>query len=31
MIVIVDHGLGNLRSVAMKFARLKAEATIMGR
>lgn len=28
MIVIVDHGLGNLRSVAMKFARLKAEAMV---
>lgn len=28
MIVIVDHGLGNLRSVAMKFARLKFEATV---
>ncbi|EFL50839.1 imidazole glycerol phosphate synthase, glutamine amidotransferase subunit [Solidesulfovibrio fructosivorans JJ]] len=28
MIVIVDHGLGNLRSVAMKFARIKAEAMI---
>lgn len=28
MIVIVDHGLGNLRSVAMKFARVKAEALV---
>lgn len=28
MIVVVDHGLGNLRSVAMKFARLKVEATV---
>jgi len=28
MIVIVDYGLGNLRSVAMKFARVKAEAMV---
>ncbi len=28
MIVVVDHGLGNLRSVAMKFARLKVEAAV---
>jgi len=28
MIVVVDHGLGNLRSVAIKFARLKVEATV---
>lgn len=28
MVVIVDYGLGNLRSVLMKFARLKIEARI---
>jgi len=31
MIVIVDHGLGNLRSVAMKFERIKAQAMISAR
>jgi glutamine amidotransferase len=28
MVVIVDYGLGNLRSVLMKFARLKIEAVV---
>lgn len=28
MIVIVNYGLGNLRSVAMKFSRIKAEAVV---
>lgn len=31
MIVIVDYGLGNLRSVAMKFERIKVQAMVSGK